>query len=134
MNKVTDSAGRPYGWRDFDQEVVEGLAENDSRFIKRRSDGWILSPLVGHYDTVPAQDNVPGRIAGGAVHGCGATDMKGGVAVALELVERQEPQRRHRESQSPKPPVRDLRFENHGGQADTARPQPGADQIAILIP
>jgi hypothetical protein len=51
MNNVTDSAGRPYGWRDFDQEVVEGLAENDSRFINRRSDGWILSPLVGHYDT-----------------------------------------------------------------------------------
>lgn len=42
--------------------------------------------LAGHYDTVPAQDNVPGRIAGGAVHGCGASDMKGGVAVALELV------------------------------------------------
>ena len=42
---------RAYGWRDFDQEVVEGLVENDSRFINRRSNGWILSPLVGHYDT-----------------------------------------------------------------------------------
>ena len=42
--------------------------------------------LAGHYDTVPAQDNLPGRIAGGAVHGLGASDMKGGVAVALELV------------------------------------------------
>ena len=55
--------------------------------------------LVGHYDTVPAQDNVPGRIADGAVHGCGATDMKGGVAVALELVRdlaRGEPGRRRR--------------------------------------
>lgn len=39
-----------YGWRDFDQEVVEGLVENDSRFINRRSNGWIASPLVGHYD------------------------------------------------------------------------------------
>jgi hypothetical protein len=39
-----------YGWRDFDQEVVEGLAENDSRFINRRSNGWIASPLAGHYD------------------------------------------------------------------------------------
>lgn len=42
---------RAYGWRDFDQEVVEGLVENDSRFIDRRAGGWIASPLVGHYDT-----------------------------------------------------------------------------------
>jgi len=46
-----------------------------------------LVVLAGHYDTVPAQENVPGRIADGAiVHGLGASDMKGGVAVALELV------------------------------------------------
>ena len=41
--------------------------------------------LVGHYDTVPAQDNLPGEIRDGAVHGLGASDMKGGIAVALEL-------------------------------------------------
>lgn len=40
-----------YGWPDFDQEVVEGLVENDSRFINRRGNGWIASPLVGDYDT-----------------------------------------------------------------------------------
>ena len=42
--------------------------------------------LAGHLDTVPAQGNVPGRIDGGAVHGLGASDMKGAVAVALELL------------------------------------------------
>jgi len=41
----------PYGWRDFDAEIVEGLAENDSRFISRRAGGWIACPLNGHYDT-----------------------------------------------------------------------------------
>jgi succinyl-diaminopimelate desuccinylase len=61
-------------------------AEDAFVFARQRRPGAPLVLLVGHYDTVPAQDNVPGRIADGAVHGCGATDMKGGVAVALELV------------------------------------------------
>src|SRR5579864_7833028 len=41
--------------------------------------------LAGHVDTVPAQRNIPGSIVDGAVHGLGASDMKGGVAVMLEL-------------------------------------------------
>ena len=58
MNNDPDSSGRPYGWRDFDAEVVEGLVENDSRFIDRRSNGWMLSPLLGHFDTrLPWKDD-----------------------------------------------------------------------------
>jgi succinyl-diaminopimelate desuccinylase len=62
--------------------------EGDEAFLwarERRASAPLLV-LAGHYDTVPAQDNVPGRIEGGAVHGCGASDMKGGVAVGVELV------------------------------------------------
>jgi succinyl-diaminopimelate desuccinylase len=41
--------------------------------------------LAGHLDTVPAQGNVPGRIVDGSVHGLGASDMKSGVALMIEL-------------------------------------------------
>ncbi|MEU9990243.1 succinyl-diaminopimelate desuccinylase [Streptomyces sp. NPDC048045] len=41
--------------------------------------------LAGHLDTVPAAGNLPSRLADGRVHGLGACDMKGGVAVGLRL-------------------------------------------------
>ena len=50
MADQSRDSGWAYGWADFDPEVVEGLVENDPRFINRRQDGWIACPLVGHYD------------------------------------------------------------------------------------
>jgi succinyl-diaminopimelate desuccinylase len=44
--------------------------------------------LAGHIDTVPVADNLPSRIDGGRLYGCGATDMKSGVAVQLRLAAR----------------------------------------------
>src|SRR3954447_23558483 len=41
--------------------------------------------LAGHIDTVPIADNVPSRLAGDILHGCGTTDMKSGDAMLLHI-------------------------------------------------
>ncbi len=41
--------------------------------------------LAGHIDTVPIAGNVPSRVEGGTLFGCGTSDMKAGVAVQLKL-------------------------------------------------
>jgi succinyl-diaminopimelate desuccinylase len=44
--------------------------------------------LAGHLDTVPIADNVPSRLDGDRLHGCGTSDMKSGDAVILRLAAR----------------------------------------------
>jgi len=63
----------------------EYAAEDARVFARPRREGRELVVLAGHYDTVPAQENIPGSIEDGAVVGLGASDMKGGLAVLLEL-------------------------------------------------
>lgn len=66
--------------------MLEHEADEAFFFVSSRRPDVPLVVLAGHYDTVPAQGNLPGRIEDGAVHGLGASDMKSGLAVALELV------------------------------------------------
>ncbi|MDQ3306662.1 MAG: succinyl-diaminopimelate desuccinylase [Actinomycetota bacterium] len=65
---------------------VERLGDN---LVARTSLGrrWRLI-LAGHLDTVPANGNEVARIESDVVHGLGASDMKSGLAVFLELAER----------------------------------------------
>jgi succinyl-diaminopimelate desuccinylase len=60
------------------------FADGESTIFAKRT-GKPLVLLAGHTDTVPAQGNLPGRIEDGAVIGLGASDMKGGLAVMIEL-------------------------------------------------
>jgi succinyl-diaminopimelate desuccinylase len=41
--------------------------------------------LAGHLDTVPVAGNLPARMDGEVMWGCGTSDMKSGVALALQL-------------------------------------------------
>jgi succinyl-diaminopimelate desuccinylase len=71
-----------YVRRSIDLDPVFDDGESLVYAVRR---GKPLVLLAGHTDTVPAQGNLPGRIADGAVVGLGASDMKGGVAVMMEL-------------------------------------------------
>jgi succinyl-diaminopimelate desuccinylase len=41
--------------------------------------------LAGHLDTVPVAGNFPSTVDGDLIHGCGTSDMKSGLALALHL-------------------------------------------------
>ena len=64
---------------------LERVFANGETLVYARRSGKPLVLLAGHLDTVPAQDNLPGRLEDGWVAGLGATDMKGGLAVMIEL-------------------------------------------------
>ncbi len=75
----------------IEQAVPHGLLTLEHRedftllFTTARRPDTPLVLLAGHLDTVPAQENLPGQIVDGFVHGLGASDMKGGLAVMVEL-------------------------------------------------
>lgn len=68
---------------------LDGMDEHrvGKSLVVGRPTGGPMVLLVGHLDTVPFQGQGPARIEDGIVHGLGAADMKGGLAVMIHLLE-----------------------------------------------
>jgi len=76
-------------------EIEAALREQTTGFEVVRNGNAVLARtnlglpsrvlLAGHTDTVPAADNLPSRLDGDELHGCGTSDMKSGDAVFLHL-------------------------------------------------
>jgi succinyl-diaminopimelate desuccinylase len=64
--------------------LEQAYSDGESVIFAQRT-GKPLVLFAGHTDTVPAQENLPGSIEDGWVVGLGASDMKGGLAVMIEL-------------------------------------------------
>jgi succinyl-diaminopimelate desuccinylase len=69
-------SGRPWLelWRHQHSLIARTSLGRDERVV-----------IAGHVDTVPVNKNLPARVDGEILHGLGSCDMKGGVAVAVQL-------------------------------------------------
>ncbi len=75
-------------WFEAEFRKIEGLAVDrvGDNLVARTTLGRDYRILLGgHTDTVPANDNATARIEGKTLWGLGSADMKGGLAVMLEL-------------------------------------------------
>ena len=73
-------------YRYVKENVALPLVHDDGEsLVYAKRTGRPLVLLSGHTDTVPIDGNVPGRIEDGTVYGRGASDMKSGLAVMMEI-------------------------------------------------
>jgi len=77
-DRLTRSLGGETITRFHDSLIVHAAARQDAPRIA----------LVGHLDTVQTQHDGPPRVEGNRLYGAGAADMKSGLSVMIELVER----------------------------------------------
>ena len=85
---IPSETGNEAALRDAISGRLDGLPQHQhltSLVVGEPGPGKLL--LAGHTDTVPLQGHVGARIEGDRLHGLGATDMKGGLAVMIHLLE-----------------------------------------------
>lgn len=85
---IPSQTGNETAIRDQLAERLAGLPLRkigDSLVVGEPGPGKVL--LVGHIDTVPLQGHVGSRLEDGRLYGLGATDMKGGLAVMVHILE-----------------------------------------------
>lgn len=98
LQAITDVESVSGNERELADQVEEALGVHDHLEVRRDGDCIIARThfgrdqrvvIAGHLDTVPVADNLPSRLVqtpdGLHVVGRGTCDMKGGVAVALQL-------------------------------------------------
>lgn len=85
---IPSETGNETAIRDAVAERLAGLplrTVNNSLVVGEAGPGKVL--LAGHLDTVPLQGHIGARLEGDRLFGLGATDMKGGLAVMIHILE-----------------------------------------------